>query len=71
LNLCRHISRPNIGAPVHRPRPGVGPAARGLTVHRFRSRNKNPNQVFMCFSVGSVFGHLMAVNAHGRSGVRT
>src|SRR5450759_5221474 len=47
------------------PRPGLEPGTCGLTVRRSRGRNKNNNQVLMCFSVGSVFGHLMAFNTLG------
>src|SRR5438034_870468 len=46
------------------PRPGLEPWACGLTVRRFRRRINSTNQLLIYFSVGSVFTHLMAVNAH-------
>src|SRR6266536_1374312 len=53
------------------PRPGLEPGTCGLTVRRSKRRNKNGNQVFIYFSVGSVFSHLTAVKAPGRSDVPT
>jgi hypothetical protein len=38
------------------------PKSGGLTVRRFTRRNKKNNHALMCFSVGSVFRHLMAVS---------
>ena len=45
------------------PRPGLEPGTCGLTVRRSRHRINTNNQVFMPFSVGSVFWHLMGVSA--------
>jgi hypothetical protein len=53
------------------PRPGLEPGTCRLTVRRFRCQNKNRNQVLICFSLGSVFGHLTVVNAPGQSDVPT
>jgi hypothetical protein len=43
------------------PRPGLEPGTCGLTVRRSGRHNTNANQVLMCFSMESTFGHLMAV----------
>jgi hypothetical protein len=53
------------------PRPGLEPETCGLTVRRSQRRNKIGTQILMCFSVGSVFRHLMAVSAPGGSDTRT
>ena len=45
------------------PRPGLEPGTCGLTVRRFKRRINANDQVLICFPVGSVFGHLIAVNA--------
>ena len=45
------------------PRPGLEPGTCGLTVRRPRHRINPSNQVFMLFSIGSDFWHLMGVTA--------
>jgi hypothetical protein len=53
------------------PRPGLEPETCGLTVRRSKRRINARNQVLICFSVGSVFRHLMGLNAPGRSDAPT
>jgi hypothetical protein len=43
--------------------PGLEPGTCGLTVRRSRHRINPSNQVFMLFSIGSGFWHLMGVSA--------
>jgi hypothetical protein len=51
------------------PRPGLEPGTCGLTVCRFNPGINARYQVLICYSVGSVFWHLMEVTTPGRSDV--